>query len=81
MTFDDLDSKYHFQYDEEGCLIHHDSMLTEVIDADNEDRAWTVLEVDGELLVVHGLQYVNRFSHLISDFPCFEDFDCVPFED
>ena len=81
MTFEDLDDTYGFMYDKEGCLIQYDAMLTEVIEADNEDRAWTVLDIDGELHVVQGLYYVNRFSHLISERPCTGIIHSVPFED
>ena len=80
ITFDDLDTKYQFQYDPEGCLIHHDNMTSEVVEAMDEGRAWTLIEVDGVLYVEDGLTYINRISHFISDRPCYEN-HIVKFED
>lgn len=81
MTFEELDDTYGFMYDNEGCLIHHDNATSEVEEADNEGRAWTVLDVESGLHVVQGVYYVNRFSHLISERPCTAIIHSVPFED
>ena len=32
-------------------------------------RLWTVLDVDGELLIVPGVLYVNRMGYLMSNEP------------
>ena len=80
MDFTYIDNKYFFEHDEQGCLIHYDNMTSEVVEAMDQGRAWTLLDVDGVLYVENGLSYVNRVSHFISERPCYEKV-IVKFED
>ena len=81
LSFDNLDFRFRFLYDAQGCLEHKDDFDGEVSSADLERRAWTILECDDVLYLVHGIHHVNRFSYLISQYPCTENIEPVPFED
>ena len=38
-------------------------------DVEDDERIWTVLDCDGELIIVHGYSRVNRMYYLVTDQP------------
>ena len=60
----------------DGCMFEtygdeHEHVLF-VYDREPK-KVWTVVDVDGDLVVVDGYHHVNRIGYLITEVPCEED--------
>lgn len=62
-----LDPHQGFRYETYGKEL-------EYIKQQPSDRVWTVLDVDGELVITNGFHHVNRLNYVVTEMPFDADF-------
>ena len=73
-TYDTFDRRYNplpSGADEDGTVMWDDfrRIPADHLAAVDENRFWTVLDVDGKLLVAPGKWFVDRFGYIITERP------------
>lgn len=56
----------------DGCMFEtYGVELDFVVDVNDTapNTVWTVLDIDGELIITNGAHFVNRFGYLITEVP------------
>ena len=62
-----LNDNASFDFGDGGCLFETYGAELDYIRLQPRDHIWTVLDVDGELMIANGLRYVNRIGYILTE--------------
>lgn len=65
-----LDRNASFDFGDGGCLFETFGTELEYVKTQPTDHVWTILDVDGELMIASGYHFVNRLGYILTARPC-----------
>ncbi len=64
-----LDDNASFDFGDGGCIFETYGPELDYVRLQPEEHIWTVLDVDGELMIASGYHFVNRLGYILTAKP------------